>query len=203
MTRPSLSGVAARPFHAFSIKFLLILSSDAAKGGLGVICGMSSNLLDLPSHDQDVHIARILADCTYDWKAGSMVRVASLGKSGGRKNNGWSIDECLHMSDYPLALTVSDDREKVRHILDRARSGQTGNDETFRIVRKEGTICWVSIAWQPLILPMVGSTGSEQASETLMIAYGWRLVFAMMSTGFVCLPSALPTGFLSRMPRGG
>ncbi len=63
---------------------------------------------------------------------------------------GYSVDECMAMADYPLALVHASDRPAVAAVLLQARLGQTGNHFEFRVQHKDGGIRWAAISWQPI-----------------------------------------------------
>lgn len=92
-----------------------------------------------------------IANYTYDWESW-------LGSDGVlqwvnpavERMTGYSQEDCLKLSDYPLPLVHPEDREKLAGLLAAAREGGSGNDVAFRIVRKDGGIVWGAISWQPV-----------------------------------------------------
>lgn len=64
---------------------------------------------------------------------------------------GYSVGECMNMPDYPLPLVHEDDRDDIAKALKQAVKEKTSEDSLpFRIVRKDNTIRWVGISWQPI-----------------------------------------------------
>lgn len=130
--------------------------------------GPSRCALDLHGHDQGepnpftggtesiwgepVHIFQAVADCTYDWELwldldGKLVWV----NNAVERLTGYSLDDCRAMAEYPLNVVVPEDMVLMRQILREASLGRSGNDQEFRIRRKDGEICWFAVSWQPLI----------------------------------------------------
>jgi transcriptional regulator with GAF, ATPase, and Fis domain len=57
----------------------------------------------------------------------------------------------MAMPDYPLPLIHEEDREEVGKVIYRFVEERTsGNDLPFRIRRKDGSVIWASISWQPI-----------------------------------------------------
>jgi PAS domain S-box-containing protein len=106
---------------------------------------------------------RALADFTYDWESWLDVsgRVRWVNPAITRLT-GYSVDEALEMEDYPLSLIVPEDRPIMQGVLSRAREGQSGNHVEFRVLRKDGSVRWAAISWQPLH----GEDGSELGVRT-------------------------------------
>lgn len=92
-----------------------------------------------------------IADYSYDWETW----VGVDGKPrwinhAVERMTGYTVDECLSMPDYPLALVHADDRERIARHLRRAARGHNGNDVTFRILRRDETLCWAAVSWQAM-----------------------------------------------------
>lgn len=106
-----------------------------------------------PSDQEDLDDApfRAIADFTYDWETW-------VGPDGGvrwvnpavERIAGYSVEECLAMPDYPLAMVHEDDRPDLARHLAGAAAGQSGNHEEFRILCKDGTLRWGAVSWQPI-----------------------------------------------------
>jgi PAS domain S-box-containing protein len=68
-----------------------------------------------------------------------------------KQMTGYSIKECLAMADYPLPLVYKDDREDVAKVVRRFLKDRTsGHNLPFRIRRKDGSIIWAAMSWQPI-----------------------------------------------------
>lgn len=95
--------------------------------------------------------SRAIADYTYGWESwlspdGRLRWV----NPAVQRVTGYTPAECHSMSDYPLPLAHKDDVDMVRDCHRKGLAGQTGQDEEFRIQRKDGRIVWVAISWQPI-----------------------------------------------------
>lgn len=92
-----------------------------------------------------------IANYTYDWESWLGVEGELLWINPAvERMTGYSQEECLELSDYPLPLVHSEDRERIAGLLAAARAGGSGNDVAFRIARKDGGIGWGAISWQPI-----------------------------------------------------
>lgn len=63
---------------------------------------------------------------------------------------GYTVDECMAMSDFPLPLFDREDRERLVSHLTQATQGSSANDVEFRIRCKDGSQKWVAASWQPI-----------------------------------------------------
>lgn len=95
---------------------------------------------------------RAIADYTYDWEtwvgpAGEVLWV----NPAVERITGYSVAECQELREYPLELVHEDDRAGIRQVLARARASESGNHYEFRVRRKDGTVRWAAISWQPLV----------------------------------------------------
>ncbi len=94
---------------------------------------------------------RAIADYTYFWE----VWVSPGGNPvwtnpAVERVTGYSVNELMAMRDYPMALVYEEDRDKVDEAFKSALKGSTGREMEFRLLRKDGNIVWVEIAWQPI-----------------------------------------------------
>ncbi len=100
--------------------------------------------------DSDLR-SRTIADYTYGWESW----IAPDGRlrwvnPAVRRVTGYSPPECYSMPDYPLPLVYAEDLPVVRECHRQGLSGHTGQDQEFRIQRKDGHIIWVAMSWQPI-----------------------------------------------------
>lgn len=102
-------------------------------------------------HSASGRVFRAIADFTYDWESwiGTDGRPRWVNPAVTRMT-GYSVAECLTMPDYPLPLVHPDDRVVIAAHLKSARGGGSGNDVAFRILRKNGTVGWGAVSWQPI-----------------------------------------------------
>jgi len=95
---------------------------------------------------------RAIADYTYDWETwvgpgGEVLWV----NPAVERITGYSVAECVQLPHYPLELVHQEDRAGVGQMLARARARESGNHYEFRVQRKDGSVRWAAISWQPLI----------------------------------------------------
>jgi PAS domain S-box-containing protein len=92
---------------------------------------------------------RAIAEYTYDWEtwvdAEGVTRWINAAVS---RITGYAVEECLALTDYPLALACAADRGILANVLSDARAGGSGNDVEFRVCTKQGGERWVAISWQ-------------------------------------------------------
>ena len=94
---------------------------------------------------------RAIADYTCDWESWVSPQGRPLWISPAVERwTGYSADECLAMPDYPLSLVHEEDRAKMAALLRKAAAGSSGNDAVFRIRRKDRSIAWMAMSWQPI-----------------------------------------------------
>ncbi len=100
---------------------------------------------------QREHRFRAIADYTRDWEDWLDPRGKLLYLNPAvERLTGYSVSECMDMSDYPLGLVHPDDRPVAAEHLARALAGSSGNDIEFRICTKEGAVRWIAVSWQPI-----------------------------------------------------
>jgi diguanylate cyclase (GGDEF)-like protein/PAS domain S-box-containing protein len=95
--------------------------------------------------------SRAIADYTYGWESwfapdGSLLWV----NPAVERVSGYSPSECQALAEFPLPLVFGDDLELVSRCHHEGLSGHTGQDQEFRIRRKDGHIIWVAMSWQPI-----------------------------------------------------
>jgi PAS domain S-box-containing protein len=94
---------------------------------------------------------RAIADYTYDWESW----VDPLGKllwinPGVSRLTGYTVEECMAMPDYPLPLIDRKDRARIARLFEEALRGTSDNDQEFRLRRKDGSVKWAAVSWQPI-----------------------------------------------------
>jgi len=97
------------------------------------------------------NLFRAIANYTYDWETwmGADDRPRWINPAVERIT-GYSPDECLAMSDYPLPLVHPDDRETIAFCLGQAKRDEPGNDVEFKILHKDGSERWGAVSWQTI-----------------------------------------------------
>jgi PAS domain S-box-containing protein len=95
---------------------------------------------------------RAIADYTYDLESWHGIDGKLLWVNPAvERLTGYTVDECMNMPDYPLPFVHEDDRDDIAKSLKQAVEEKTSEDNLpFRIVRKDNTMRWVNIAWQPI-----------------------------------------------------
>ncbi|HEX5655699.1 MAG TPA: PAS domain-containing protein, partial [Polyangiales bacterium] len=88
---------------------------------------------------------RSIAEYTYDWETWHDADgVARWINRAVERITGYSVDECLQLYEYPLALAHEEDRAILARVLTDARAGGSGNDVEFRVRCKTGSVRWVA-----------------------------------------------------------
>jgi len=107
---------------------------------------------------------RAIADFTYGWEVwvGPTGRVLWTNPAAERVT-GYSIKEITAMSDYPIPLVYTEDRDRMGRAFRSALKGGTGNDVQFRLERKDGRIIWAAISWQPIYDEKGNSLGHRES----------------------------------------
>jgi PAS domain S-box-containing protein len=95
---------------------------------------------------------RAIADYTYDWESwvspeGELLWI----NSAVERITGYSKEEYLSHNDRLSLIGVGDEIEEMKSLVMNAIKNRTsGNDIPFRLRRKDGSICWISISYQPI-----------------------------------------------------
>ncbi|MFC1737589.1 PAS domain S-box protein [Planctomycetota bacterium] len=63
---------------------------------------------------------------------------------------GYSIKEIMAMLDYPMQLVHLKDQARVARAFRSALKGGSGKEFQFRIRRKDGSVIWAEMSWQPI-----------------------------------------------------
>lgn len=119
--------------------------------------------------------SRAIADYTYGWENwfapdGSLRWV----NPAVERVTGYAPDECHAMRDFPLPLIFGDDLDLVHrcHVL--GMNGQTGQDQEFRIRRKDGHVIWVAMSWQPIFDEAGASLGYRSSVRDVSLEHRAR-----------------------------
>ncbi|HEY4342345.1 MAG TPA: GAF domain-containing protein [Steroidobacteraceae bacterium] len=108
---------------------------------------MSTNVRGEPSLDD----YRLIAEGGYDWDSWiNPDESLRWTNKAGSAISGYSARECREMQRFPWPLVAKDDHitfELFDHFVGEQRPG---NDLPVRIVRKDGSVIWVTASWQPL-----------------------------------------------------
>ncbi len=97
---------------------------------------------------------RLIAEGSYDWESWiSPDESLRWTNTAGAAISGYSARECRAMERFPWPLVLKDDHitfELFDHFVGEHRPG---NDLPIRLVRKDGSVIWVTASWQPLTDP--------------------------------------------------
>lgn len=64
---------------------------------------------------------------------------------------GYSVNECMMLGDFPFTLAMAEERGRLVQTLQAALKQPTSEaDFEFRAVRRDGSLFWAALAWQPL-----------------------------------------------------
>lgn len=67
-----------------------------------------------------------------------------------QRMTGYSPEECLEMSLFPICLVAEPDRAVAEKRFGEALRGSTGEGYQFRMVRKDGSQFWAAANWHPI-----------------------------------------------------
>lgn len=95
---------------------------------------------------------RAIADYGHDWESWISPEGRLLWVNPAvERHTGYSVLECLAMTDYPLPLVDPEDREALSADLARSRElRQSVGDRVFRVRLKDGSPRWMAASWQPI-----------------------------------------------------
>ncbi len=94
---------------------------------------------------------RAIADYTYFWEIWVSPRGRLLWTNPAvHRVTGYSIKELMTMSDFPMSLIYEEDRDRMSRAFKSALRGSTGREVQFRLRRKDGTVIWAEVSWQPI-----------------------------------------------------
>ena len=96
---------------------------------------------------------KAIADNTHDWENWHAPdgRLLWVNPSVERMT-GYSVIECMEIDQFPLPLIHSKDILRMSNYYYKALANPSSeNDVPFRVIRKNGSILWVSASWQPLV----------------------------------------------------
>ena len=94
---------------------------------------------------------RAIADCTVNLEVwwGLDGRPRWINPSV-KDYSGYSVQECLAMTDFAGTLIHPQDMPRVAPELQKGLQGLRGDDLEFRCVRKDGSVFWLSASWVPI-----------------------------------------------------
>lgn len=94
---------------------------------------------------------RTVADSTYDWEGWHEPKGRLLWVNPAvQRMTGYSPDDCLKMTDYPMPMTAPESRSVVAEIFAKAVAGTSENDVEFEAMHRSGARLRVAVSWQPM-----------------------------------------------------
>ena len=92
-----------------------------------------------------------IADYTYSWETWTNAEGQLIWTNASvERVTGYTAIECLQAPDFPDFLIHPEDRVGVRERLVVGIRGERGQDFEFRVLRKDGTVIWVTSSWQAI-----------------------------------------------------
>lgn len=127
-----------------------------AAGKIIALEGVCRNITEL-KHNQDIiklseERFKAIANYTYDWENwnapnGQLIWI----NPSVERITGYSVQECLHMDDFPLPIITDEFRERAKKDFRDALNNRTIEQEIpFKINRKDGVERWIAASWQPI-----------------------------------------------------
>ncbi len=93
---------------------------------------------------------RAIADYTYNWELWISPTGGVLWTNPAvERITGYSVEECMRMTDYPGSLVVEEDRAMAAAAREKGLKEERGWIEC-RVRRKDGDVIWVVSSWQPI-----------------------------------------------------
>jgi PAS domain S-box-containing protein len=148
---------------------------------------------------------RAIADYTYFWEVWVSPEGQVLWTNAAvERITGYSAEEITSMRDYPMPLFCEEDRQKAKAVFESALEGGSGQEVEFRLRRKDGTVIWAEVSWQPIYDDKGISQGHRASirdiSKRKHAAEALRLIVegTASATGedfFRCLVKALASAF--------
>lgn len=93
---------------------------------------------------------RAIANYTYDWEDWTDTEHRLLWVNPGvARVSGYSVEQCMAMTDYPLPMVHPEDRDRFAQQL-LAADHECGKDHEFRLLHRDGRVFWATISWQPI-----------------------------------------------------
>lgn len=94
---------------------------------------------------------RVIADYTYSWEIWLSLTGTHLWTNPSvERITGYTIHECMNMTDYPRSLIYQADLNAYDQIIQSALKQSCGRDQEIRIGKKDGTPIWVYLSWRSI-----------------------------------------------------
>lgn len=94
---------------------------------------------------------RTIADFTVNWEfwlhpGGHFI----YSSPSCQRITGYGSDDFMQGRTTISGIAFAEDRKRVTQLLTEAFTGSTGRGQRFRILRRDGSVLWVSMSWQPV-----------------------------------------------------
>jgi diguanylate cyclase (GGDEF)-like protein/PAS domain S-box-containing protein len=133
---------------------------------------VESRIKDLQESDLR---SRTIADYTYGWESWlTPDEHLCWVNPAVTRVTGYTPQECYAMPDYPLPIVFGDDVNLVERCHRLGFEGKTGQDQEFRIKRKDGKIVWVAMSWQPIFDKEGESQGYRSSIRDISLEHNAR-----------------------------
>ena len=107
---------------------------------------------------------RAIADYTYFWEVWVSPKGCVLWTNPAvERITGYSIEQLKQITDYPMLLVLEDDRETIAEAFESALNDSSGKALEFRLRRKDGSVIWADISWQPIYDEKGSSQGHRES----------------------------------------
>ncbi len=131
------------------------LLEKGADGRFSMTAGLTVDITErqhlLEQIRQSQERLRVLAEHTHDWQTWRSLDGELLWVNKAMERiSGYSIDEYKAMGDSIVEIIDERDRERFIEHLRRASQGEAGQQCHVRFHRKDGTIAWVSVVFEPV-----------------------------------------------------
>ncbi len=166
------------------------------------ICLSISNLTDLRKNEMNF---KAIADFTYDWESWHGTDGSLLWTNPAvEKYTGYSVEECIAMKDFPLPLIHEESREVFKSIVSQNDENyQTGNDVRFRAKKKDGSLIWMAVSWQPISDDSGESLGIRTSIHDISARVATEEALHVSENMYRCLFNGAPLSILLIEPNTG
>lgn len=156
----------------FGVRVTLAGDDEVADVGRSFNAMADAVQLQISELQRSERHSRAIADYTYAWENwfGPDGKLRWVNPAVERMT-GYTVRDCMHMTDFPLQLVHAPDRDLVARQHQKALAGETGQDLEFRIETREGRVLWVALAWQPIFTETGESLGYRSSIRDITVQH--------------------------------